>query len=82
MATKLASPSRADVVRLLGDVDDEIIIEILELRPSFAELEEAALWINGYDDPGGNRLPPSGVAAKIVELIPVEEDDDRNQHPA
>jgi hypothetical protein len=79
MATKLASPSSADILRLLGDVDDEIITEILALRPSFAELEEAALWINGYNDPENNRLPPSGVAAKIVELIPVE-DDDRNEH--
>jgi len=39
-----------DVTRILGEVDDAKIVEILALKPTFQELEEAALWVTGDGD--------------------------------
>jgi hypothetical protein len=48
-----------DVVRILGETDDAKAIEILALKPTLQELEEAALWATGDGDilgQSGHRL--------------------------
>jgi hypothetical protein len=69
-----ASPQ--DAKRLVGD-DDNKIAEILALKPTLAELEEAAIWSRGEGDLLGKEgRTLSGKAALICELISRDEDDE------
>lgn len=43
----MATVERKDLIRLLGELDDEQIAEILALRATLAEVEQAALWAAG-----------------------------------
>jgi hypothetical protein len=65
------------VKAILGDIDEAKIIEILELQPAFADLEEAALWATGDGDvlaKEGREL--SGTAAEIVEILTADEEEE------
>lgn len=62
--------SRADLVHLVGDIDDVQLTQILSLEPSMAEIEEAVLWIGGEADElakSGRAL--TGKAAAIFEIL-------------
>lgn len=73
---------RTDLVRLLGDLDDEQIVEILALNPSVAEVEQAALWVAGQGEElarKGHAL--MGVVASIVDIVTDDEDDEPPVRP-
>jgi len=71
-----------DVVRLLGELDDEQVAEILGLSPSLADLERAAQWLAvGEDERPGTARPPTGIAAAIVDIVGEEEDEDDGGKP-
>ena len=62
--------SRADLIHLVGDMDDARLAQILALEPSVAEIEEAVLWIDGEADElakSGRAL--TGKAAAIFEIL-------------
>ena len=62
--------SRADLVHLVGDIDDVQLTQILSLEPSMADIEEAVLWIDGEADElakSGRAL--TGKAAAIFEIL-------------
>ena len=40
-----AEATRADVRHILGDLEEATVIEILALRPTVLELDEAAVWL-------------------------------------
>jgi len=65
-----------DVKRVLGEMSDIKIADVLALRPTVPELEEAGMWSRGEGDiigREGHRL--SGKAAMIFEIISAEEDE-------
>jgi hypothetical protein len=66
-----------DEVRgILGDIDDGRIIAILALKPSLADLEEAAIWATGDGDVLAKSGRPLGsVAAAIVDIITADEEE-------
>lgn len=65
--------SRDQLRAILGDLDDEQVIEILNLQPTLAELEEAAIRATGDDDVLGKQgHPMSGTVTAIVEILTVE----------
>lgn len=74
-----AQPATAggdDLRRILGDIDDAKVVEILALKPTLADLEEAAIWATGDGDilaKGGR--PLGGVAAAIVDILTADEDE-------
>jgi hypothetical protein len=85
MSSKPASPgtsaqqpaTRADFHRILGTLEDPKIIDILELNPTVADLEEAAMCVAGDQDvlaKGGHRV--SSVAARVAEIITADEEED------
>jgi len=77
-ASKATHPSREDLHRILGELDDVKATAILDLKPSVAELEEAALWATGAGEPLGKEgRPLAGVVAEIVEILAPEEEDER-----
>ena len=73
-----ATAGHEDLTRILGEVDDARIVEIIALKPTLQELEEAALWITG----GGDVLaksghPLGGVVAAIVDIMIPDEEESR-----
>jgi len=65
-----------DVKRILGDIEESKIIEILALKPTLAEVEEAAVWASGDGDvlaKAGH--PQTGVIAQIVDILTADEEE-------
>jgi hypothetical protein len=73
----LGSPilaTRDDLRRILGELDDETITEIMMLGASVADVEEAALWASGQGDVlGKSGHPLAGVAAEVFDLVALED---------
>ncbi|SKA35899.1 hypothetical protein SAMN02745126_05743 [Enhydrobacter aerosaccus] len=82
MSTKSTSSAmrpatREDFQRLLGTLDDPKVIDILELKPTVADIEEAAVCVAGDHDvlaKSGHHV--SAVAAKVVEILTADEDEE------
>jgi hypothetical protein len=73
-----AKPTREDLRRLFGDIDERKVLDILALNPTTADVEEAAQWAAGDGDildKSGH--PLSGIAAQICEIVTADEDEDR-----
>jgi len=71
-----ATVGRDDLIRILGELDEAMIIEILDLSPSLNDLEQAAIWAAGDGDvlaKQGHAL--AGVVADIVDILTVEEEE-------
>lgn len=65
-----------DVRRVVGEVDDTVLVEILSNRPSLRELTEAALWVRGDGDlEAREHMQLSAVAAAIAEILTREEEE-------
>ncbi len=65
-ATVLANSE--DIRHLLGDLDQHAILDILALQPTVAQIEEAAVRIQGEDEVVARIRPASVTVAKIIEL--------------
>lgn len=75
--------SYADILHLFGPLSDHLSKEIMELRPTPAEMEVAAAYIAGMTDVLGEaRTPLTGKAARICEIVSrdelLEEEDRRD----
>ena len=67
-AGRPASP--IDVRKVLGELDDATVMDILALKPSLADLEDAAICMAGDQDvlaKSGHHVP--ATAAQIIELL-------------
>jgi hypothetical protein len=72
----MATVSRNDMTRLFGDVEDAKLIDILALKPTLAEVEEAALWVAGDGDVlAKSGRPLAGVVANIVDILTADEEE-------
>jgi hypothetical protein len=59
-----------DIVRLFGDLNDHVVVEILEAGANLEQLEEAAAWLEGENDLMGDaRLPLEGPAARVYGIL-------------
>lgn len=68
--------TRDEIKAVLGDIDDNKIIEILALKPSLVDLEAAVMWLAGDSDilaKDGYQL--SEAAAQIVDILAMDEDE-------
>jgi hypothetical protein len=66
----LPAASRDDVLHIMGPIDEAKIIEILALRPSFADLEQAVICAAGDGDVlARSGRPLGGIVADIVALL-------------
>jgi hypothetical protein len=65
-----------DVRRILGEIDDATLIEIMALKPTMNDLEEAAVWAVGDGDILAKQgRPGGGVVADIVDLLTADEEE-------
>jgi hypothetical protein len=72
-----APVGRADLIRILGETDDTKIVEILALRPTLPEVEEAAMWAAGNGDVLAKSGRPLGrIAAAIVAILTADEEEE------
>ena len=61
---------RKDVTAMLGELDDDVVTEIIATGTIAEELAEAHAWL-ASDEPLMNtgRPLPSGRAARVVEIV-------------
>lgn len=60
----------ADVRKILGDLDDAKVADVLALKPSLADLEDVAVCMAGDHDvlaKSGHHVPVT--AARIIEML-------------
>jgi hypothetical protein len=78
LADKAHRPAtREDFRRILGELDEPRVIDVLELHPTVADLEEAAICLAGDQDvlaKGGH--PISLVANQVIEILSADEGED------
>ncbi len=81
MITKWDDETIAKARRILGDVDDSKLMEILALEPSLNEIEEAVLKIQGLGGlHGHDKWPLEGKAGTIFDILAADlEDELRNR---
>ena len=66
----MQQPTPDDVIRLLGDLSDHMVVEILETGANLEQLEEAAAWLIGESDVMGDaRIPLTGPAAQVYDIL-------------
>lgn len=73
----LATPG--DVQRLLGDLEASVVSGILALTPTIADVEETALWAEGEGETLTERRQPRRTIEAILDLITVDEDEERRE---
>lgn len=68
--------TRADIVRLLGDIGDDGVVAVLELTPTLLEVEEAAAWLDAREPSlPRHRHPQTPRVAQIVEIADRDDDE-------
>lgn len=81
-ASSQAMATHTDVTRILGDMDDATVAEILGLHPTIAHLDAAAMWITGDDDIVARKTQPGAdVVAKIVDILAIADEEEPVQPP-
>lgn len=74
---RLETVGRDDLKRIFGEIEDSKIIEILALRPTMPEVEEAAMWLAGNGDVlAKSGHPLAGVTAAIVDIMSAGEEEE------
>jgi len=68
--------TRDEIVALLGSLDEDRLIALVNLRPTVAEVEEASAWLDGDRDVFGAEPPLKGTAAEIVTLLTADEEEE------
>ena len=73
---KGAFATRDQIKDILGQVDPEKLLAIVELRPTIAEVEMASMWLAGDTDVFGAGEPLKGAASKIVTILTENEEEE------
>ncbi len=79
-AAAVAEPHPAsadDVKRILGELDEVKLLDILALRPTVVDLEQASMWLAGDSDVFGPGQPLPGVAGDIVAILTADEEEEQ-----
>jgi len=69
--------SREDFHRILGELDDPRVIEVLALNPSVQDLEEAAICMAGDHDvlaKSGHHV--SHAASRVIEILTAADEEE------
>jgi len=65
-----------DLKRIFGALDERKLLDILALRPTIFDVEEASVWLAGDGDLFGAR-PLKPVAGEIVAILTTDEEEER-----
>lgn len=73
---------RDEVVRLVGDLEDAKVAEILAIAPTLEELEEAVAWAESESDVMGElEKSLSGASARVYEILMTRKDFGEDERP-
>ncbi len=75
---KQRTATHEDVRSILGDLDLDKMLPIIELRPTVADVEEASMWLAGDLDVFEPGPPLRGIASQIVTILTADEEERRN----
>jgi len=64
-----------DITAILGEIDRDKLLEIIELAPTVVDVETASLWLSGDTDVFGAGEPVKGKASRIVTILAAEEEE-------
>src|SRR5262249_10318096 len=66
----MSTLTRKDVIAMLGELDDDVIAEIIASGATLEELAEAHAWL-ANDEPlmNAGRPLPSGRVARVVDIV-------------
>ena len=73
----VAPATRDDLARLVGDIEEQMALDILALHPTIPEVEEAALWAAGDGDvlaKAGHQLTTN--AAEVLNILTANEEEE------
>ncbi len=71
----LATPN--DVKRIIGNLDEAKLLDIIALRPTVVDVEESSLWLAGDPDIFGPGRSLKPVAGEIVAILTADEEEER-----
>jgi hypothetical protein len=76
MSQKSNPASAAEIVAIVGSIDDAVLMRIIETEATAAEVLEAYTWATA-DDQIGTELErgPRGAIARVYEILKEEEPD-------
>ena len=66
-----------DILRILGALDETKLLDILALRPTILDVEEASVWLAGDADVFGAGQPLRATAGEIVAILTADEEEER-----
>jgi len=69
--------SGEDVRRILGDLERAKVLDILALRPTVLDLEQASMWLSGDRDIFGPDQPLRSPAGDVVAILIADEEKER-----
>jgi hypothetical protein len=74
MKEKSRSATAAEIIEIVGPLDDDVVMQILETEATSAEVLEAFTWATA-DDQIGTELEhgPRGVVERVYEILKREE---------
>ncbi len=65
-----------DIRRIIANLDDQKLIDIMALQPTIRDVEEASLWLAGDSDIFGVGQPLGSVAGEIVAILTADEEEE------
>jgi hypothetical protein len=68
--------SSDDIKRIIGNLDETKLFEIMALRPTIVDVEQASIWLSGDADVFGAGQPLKGVAGEIVAILTADEEEE------
>jgi len=79
ISNRSISASAEDIRRILGFLDGEKLVDVMTLRPTIKDIEEASLWMAGDADVFGAGKPLKSVAGRIVEILTADDNEEPPQ---
>jgi len=74
-----AAAAPDDIQRILGTLDEAKLLDIMALRPTIFDVEEASLWLAADSDVFGAGRPLKPVAGEIVAILTADEEEEEPQ---
>ena len=65
-----------DIQHILGTLDEAKLLDIMALRPTILDIEEASVWLAGDTDVFGAGQPLRPVASDVVAILTADEEEE------
>lgn len=73
---RVALATSDDIRRIVGTLDAAKLLDIIALRPTILDIEEASLWLAGDTDIFGAGRPLKPLTGEIVAILTTDEEEE------